>query len=188
MKKVGLLIVSALMLCVLAGFGASPASAQGAQITVQMLEQNGSGESGTATITEENGQIMVTLNLTGAPAGVAQPAHIHEGTCANLNPSPKYPLTTVMDGASTTTVPVTLGDLTGSQAYAINVHKSATEAKIYVACGDISPMTTGPAGGTGSTPGMPSTGSGDLPLAFLALALLGLAALSAGLRVRSANR
>src|SRR5437870_3183150 len=133
MKKVGYLVIAALMMLAFAGFGAGTASAQGGQMTVQLNEENGSGESGTATLTEQNGQIMVTLNLSGAPQGVAQPAHIHEGTCANLNPAPKYPLTSVMNGASSTTVPVSLAELTGSQAYAINVHKSAAEAKVYVA-------------------------------------------------------
>ena len=38
--------------------------------------------------------------------------------------------------ASTTTIPVALADLTKS-AFAVNLHKSADDAKTYTACGDI---------------------------------------------------
>ena len=45
---------------------------------------------------------------------------------------------TVPDGISQTTVPgVTIAELQKAP-YAINVHKSATEAAIYVSCGNLS--------------------------------------------------
>jgi hypothetical protein len=65
-----------------------------------------------------------------------QPAHIHEGTCADLNPDPAFPLTDVVDGGSETDVDVSLEELSLSD-YAVNVHESAAEADVYVACGDI---------------------------------------------------
>ncbi|MFZ8844362.1 hypothetical protein [Thermoflexus sp.] len=65
-----------------------------------------------------------------------QPAHIHEGTCANLNPKPAFPLTPVRDGKSTTVVNVKLADLL-AKPFAINVHKSAQEISVYVSCGEI---------------------------------------------------
>ena len=188
MKKAGLLAVCAIMLFALGSFGVKPTYAQGGEITVQLFEQNGSGENGTATLTEQNGQVMVTLNLTGAPSGVAQPAHIHEGTCADLNPTPKYPLTNVVNGSSTTTVPVTLAELTGNEAYAINVHKSASEVNVYVSCGDISILTSGPSSGGGSTPGMPSTGSSSEPLTLMGMMLIALAMVATGLRFWFAAR
>jgi len=188
MKKVGLLVVAAAMLLAIAGLATRLAYAQSNQITVPLYEQNGSGESGTAVLTEQNGQLMVQLNLANTPAGVPQPAHIHEGTCADLNPTPKYPLNNVVDGASTTTVAVTLADLTGSQAYAINVHKSAAEAKVYVACGDISTMTSGPATGGTSVPGMPTTGSGDWPATLLGMVILSAAIIVTGVRMWMAMR
>jgi hypothetical protein len=67
---------------------------------------------------------------------VSQPAHVHEGTCAKLDPKPKYGLQNVVDGKSTTEVPVDIKTLVGGNL-AINVHKSAEEAKVYVACGNI---------------------------------------------------
>ena len=74
--------------------------------------------------------------MKGTPKGVAQPAHIHEGSCAKLDPKPKYGLSNVTDGKSSTTVPVSLDTLTKG-GLAINVHKSAEDLKTYVACGDI---------------------------------------------------
>src|SRR5437660_823126 len=58
---------------------------------VTMNAQNGSGENGSATLSEVNGKLVVTLNLQNGTS-VSQPAHIHKGTCANLDPTPTYPL------------------------------------------------------------------------------------------------
>jgi len=105
-------------------------------VSVTMKAQNASGETGTATLTQQGADIVVKIALKGAPS-TAQPAHIHMGTCANLNPVPKYPLSNVVNGASTTTLKgMKLASLqTGG--FAINVHKSATDIKTYVSCGDI---------------------------------------------------
>jgi hypothetical protein len=144
-------VIGAVMLMMMA----LSAGAAGNSVTVQLQAQNNSGESGTATLTDMgNNQTKVTLNLSGAPAGVAQPAHIHEGTCANLNPTPKYPLTNVMDGKSDTTVNVSLSSImTGG--FAINVHKSAAEVSTYFSCGNI------PASSGGSSQVAPQTGAGQ---------------------------
>jgi hypothetical protein len=105
-------------------------------VSVKMGAQNKSGESGSAKLTPEGDQTKVEITLKGGPKGVAQPAHVHEGSCAKLDPKPKYPLSNVVDGKSTTTIPVKLADLQGGNM-AINVHKSAEDVKTYVACGDI---------------------------------------------------
>jgi len=112
------------------------------QVTVQLNAQNGSGESGTATLVQTASGLVVTLTLTPAPSS-PQPAHIHKGTCATLNPAPAYPLQNVTaaasgsSGTSTTTLTtVKLSDLAPGP-YAINVHKSTSDVKTYVACGDI---------------------------------------------------
>jgi hypothetical protein len=104
--------------------------------TFKIDAQNGSGEHGTATLTQTGDDLIVKLTLMGGSG--MQPAHIHKGTCANLDPKPAYPLDTVSDGASTTTLKgIKLSDLTGG-TFAINVHKSTTDIKDYVACGDLS--------------------------------------------------
>lgn len=104
--------------------------------TVVLDTQNKSGESGTVTLKEMNGKVQVSLNLVGAPKGVVQPAHIHVGAC----PTPgdvKYPLTSVVDGKSETTLDVSLGDLLKQLPLAVNVHKSVAQSKVYVACGNV---------------------------------------------------
>jgi hypothetical protein len=106
-------------------------------VTVKLSQQNKSGESGTAKLTPMGDKTKVEISLKGAPKGVSQPAHIHEGACPNPDPKPKYPLSNVMDGKSTSEVPVDIKTLRAGNL-AINVHKSEQEAKVYVACGNIS--------------------------------------------------
>jgi hypothetical protein len=120
----------------LAGLFTGPALALDDAITVKLGAQNNSGQTGSATLMPEGKQTKVVIDLANAPGGVAQPAHIHLGTCDNLNKAPKWPLEAVKDGRSVTMLPVVLDTILGEKA-AINVHKSAAEVQIYVACGNI---------------------------------------------------
>ena len=120
----------------LAGIGLGYAAGP---VTIQLTPQNNSGESGTAVLTEVGAKTKVVVAVNGAPAGVAQPMHIHKGTCANLDPAPAFGLTTLTDGKSETTVDVPLTNLQQG-GYAINGHKSAQDAKTYVFCGNIPAM------------------------------------------------
>jgi hypothetical protein len=104
-------------------------------VSVPLNEQNGSGESGTATLTPTTGGINVVIALKGAPA-TAQPAHIHDGTCADLK-GVAHPLTNVVNGSSTTVVTGVTMDQLLKGPYAINVHESAANLGKYVACGNI---------------------------------------------------
>jgi hypothetical protein len=97
--------------------------------------QNGSGQHGTIALKPRGSKTVVEIHLLGAPS-TAEPAHIHTGSCSNLNPAPKYPLTSVVDGISETTVNEPLSVLTAG-GLAVNVHKSAADLKDYVACGDL---------------------------------------------------
>jgi Cu/Zn superoxide dismutase len=103
--------------------------------TYPLAAQNASGETGSVTLTPDGDKTMVSVTLKGAPAD-AQPAHIHPGTCAKLDPAPKYPLSNVVGGKSMTTVDAPIASLTGG-GFAVNVHKSTTDLKDYVACGDL---------------------------------------------------
>jgi Cu/Zn superoxide dismutase len=114
---------------------ATTAAEEEQSVTVDLGEQNGSGESGTATLTTDGVETVVVIELTGAPADTPQPAHIHSGTCAELG-DVVHPLTNVEGGASETTVAAPLADLQAA-AFAINVHESEEAIQNYVACGEI---------------------------------------------------
>lgn len=103
--------------------------------------------------------------VSGGSQSVPHPAHIHEGTCDNLNPQPLFPLADVqmrggmeLDTASpvaspsatmgtmasgvpvavsVTTVSATLDNLISMTQHAINVHESAENIQNYIACGEI---------------------------------------------------
>ena len=106
-------------------------------VTVRLAEQNKSGQSGRARLTPAGeGKTKVEINLKGGAKGVAQPAHVHEGSCPNPDPKPRYPLQDVTDGKSTSEVAADIKTLTAGKM-AINVHRSKEDMKTYVACGDI---------------------------------------------------
>jgi hypothetical protein len=103
--------------------------------SVELKAVGDSGVSGQASLMPMGDKTMVSITLTGAPEGVAQPAHIHQGTCENLG-APKYPLNAVENGKSETTIDAKVSDLTTGDL-AINVHKSEKEMSVYAACGEI---------------------------------------------------
>jgi Cu/Zn superoxide dismutase len=115
----------------------SALSAKSKHVTVTMNALNGSGQSGTATIARASGgNLTVTLDLSGEPTSASEPAHIHPGTCADLNPIPKAVLSPVVDGRSVTTIAAPTTPNPGARA--IVVHKgSGADMKTYVSCGDI---------------------------------------------------
>jgi hypothetical protein len=105
-------------------------------VGMPLVAQNDSGQDGEATLSEvDSDTTRVVLELEN-PSVESQPAHIHRGSCENLDPTPAYPLENVVDGKSTTEVNVAVEDLV-DKGFAINVHKSAEEADVYVSCGDI---------------------------------------------------
>ncbi len=106
--------------------------------TAKLEPRNGSGESGTATLTRAvNNQTKVILEVEGAPSG-PQPVHIHRGTCAKLDPNPAYPLAPLVNGKSDTTVKTSLESLQKG-GYAVSGHQSSRDAS-NVFCGDIGSM------------------------------------------------
>jgi len=106
-------------------------------IIVELKSQNNSGQTGKATLTDMDGKTKVVINIPAGTAGVPQPAHIHVGACPAVG-AVKYPLSNVVNGKSETVLDVSFSTLTKELPLGINVHKSGAEAKIYVACGNIS--------------------------------------------------
>jgi plastocyanin len=99
-----------------------------------------------------SGMAQEATPATGEAAH-AHPAHIHVGSCTQLDPNPTYMLTDVTPAAdpgtgasdvaaipverSVTTVDAPLEELrTGG--YAINIHQSAADIGTYIACGNLS--------------------------------------------------
>ena len=109
-------------------------------ITVTMNAVGASGESGTATISDENGKLKVSVMLTGEPTGASQPSHIHMGACANPG-TVKLTLPNVENGKSElVSETMTMKDVEtalGAGPLSLNVHKSGTDIGTYMACGDI---------------------------------------------------
>lgn len=131
MKK----IISLFAFLALSAAYIAPASAATSTLTVKMSAQNGSGENGTATLTQTGSDVKVVIAIPNGPAG-PQPAHIHDGTCPGVQ-GVAYPLSSLASGDSTTTVKgVTIDQLLAGK-YAINVHESTSNLGKYVSCGDI---------------------------------------------------
>ena len=84
-----------------------PASEVSGPVVVALSAQNDSGMNGTATLTDMGGSTLVDLALTGAPADIVQPAHIHTGSCATIG-GVVYPLPFPVNGVSATTLHVSL--------------------------------------------------------------------------------
>lgn len=105
-------------------------------VSVKLEAQSNSGQNGTATLMPEGDTTRVVIEIPNMPAGVSQPAHVHLGRCGKLNKAPKWRLEDVKDGRSLTVVPVPL-DVILKDKSAINVHKSAAAAHIYVSCGNV---------------------------------------------------
>ncbi len=131
-RRMIVLCAAMLLACVSSAFASDVSS-----LTIKMAARHGSGESGTAILTQQSDGLHVVLNIANAPSGVSQPAYIHRGTCDILNQTPQWPLKPAVDGKSETVLAdVQLDDVAGGK-YAINVHKSADEVTAYVSCGDI---------------------------------------------------
>lgn len=127
------------VILMLAGMFSNTALALDDAVGVKFEAQNNSGQNGTATLMPEGSKTKVVIRISNTPAGVSEPAHIHLGTCDNLDKAPKWSLQPVKDGQSVTVLDVPLDTILKAKT-AINVHKSAAEAQVYVACGNIIPL------------------------------------------------
>ncbi|MDQ4028483.1 MAG: hypothetical protein M3214_10615 [Actinomycetota bacterium] len=117
-------------------------------VTVELAEEHGSGQSGTATLTPVGeGAIPtfeVVISLT-PPMDASLPAHIHDVTCAEyeaeldsveeIEASIQTFLNDVRDGESTSTASGALEERTTGE-YSINVHDPGRGQETVV-CGDI---------------------------------------------------
>ena len=113
-----------------------PGAGRSDTMTIKIKAMNGSGESGTATLTRLGTKTRVVIGIKGENTTGKQPAHVHKGTCAKLDPKPTYPLKDVVLGKSNTVIDASFDELVMSPM-AINIHESTANIGKYVACGDI---------------------------------------------------
>ena len=107
----------------------------GETLNLELAEENGSGQSGTALITpvdSERAQIVMEVDH---PPDVPQPAHVHPGPCGNLG-DPVAALESLVDGRSETIVPMSLAELQRG-GLVVHAHKSEAEFEVSVACAAI---------------------------------------------------
>ena len=144
---------------------AQATSAQRAeQASATLEERNDSGVTGTVEFEATEVGTRIVVRADGALG--EHPTHIHSGTCADLDPNPKYPLnnvelrTTELTGLSETVIDAPLDEFL-EEDHLVLIHKSASEIGNYLACGNI---VAGPAAGTDRQSGgrnpLASTGSG----------------------------
>ena len=138
-SKIVLIIVALIIAAGLAFYlFPQPAQAPDTQsITVPMQTYSDSSQEGTATLIEQDGQVIVTIDLMNYTTDTPQPAHIHSGLCPRIGPI-IYSLNDIVNNHSTTTLDTTLADLLAENPdLNINVHESYDAFEVYTSCGDV---------------------------------------------------
>jgi hypothetical protein len=132
----------------------APMSPTLAAVTVPIAALNGSGQTGSATLTSTtDNRTQIAIALAGVPNASDEPAMLAPGTCPNVNAKASVALNDVVAGTSTTVVTATIAQLQSSP-FAIAIHQSKTVAQ-PVACGSIPPPASG-AMGMPATEGAPT--------------------------------
>ncbi|MGC4190996.1 MAG: hypothetical protein QM589_07515 [Thermomicrobiales bacterium] len=131
------------------------------RLTLPFEILNDSGLSGTATLYEAGDKTIVDLDVKNT--GDDQPAHIHSGTCGNLEPEPAFDLTPLhADGKSRTVIDTPLDGLLNGQ-FAIDIHLSPTELGTLSACANIEGTPSVPNGTATPETGSPTATVTPIP-------------------------
>ena len=112
------------------GGAAAPGGGTSGEILVDLLERNGSGQTGTATLTPSEGGTLVTVETVSYLVD-PQPVNVYTGTCDALG-DVAHELPTIEDGISVATLDVPPGDVRG----AVSVAESRDKPEVQVACGE----------------------------------------------------
>nr|MBA2470181.1 hypothetical protein [Chloroflexia bacterium] len=117
---------------------ASPVATPGLdapRITLDFTELNDSGVTGTATLYAAGERTIVELALEDT--GEDHPAHIHAGTCDDIEPEPEYNLQNIGEsGTGTSLVDAPLDDLIDGD-YVIDLHLAVNQLGTLIVCTDI---------------------------------------------------
>jgi hypothetical protein len=110
--------------------------ANGPSVAVSLTALNGSGVTGTVTLTTlANGRTRVAIEVADG-GNPDMPAHIHPGRCPDTIPQPEFPLENVRQGRSVTEVPASMAELTDG-TLALNIHKAIDDLRTTTACVDL---------------------------------------------------
>ncbi len=105
------------------------------RIEIEFTELNDSGIEGIAILYEFGDQTIVEIDVDGA--GENHPAHVHAGTCGEVEPQVEYALENVgEDGESRSLIDVSLEELLEGE-YVVDLHLAPTELGTLIACADI---------------------------------------------------
>jgi hypothetical protein len=105
-------------------------------ITSKLVEEGGSGQSGTATFHRLEGEnTRIVIDVDGGGDGPF-PAYVHENACNRPDPTLTDPLKPVVNGRSETVIEVAFQHLRTSP-HSVIVHKSRDALDDYLACGSI---------------------------------------------------
>lgn len=120
------------------------------QLELEFVEYNDSGVEGTVTLYDLDDQTLVAILIE--EGGEVHPAHIHTGTCNELDPLPFAPLSNVENNEpSLSVVDTPLPELIDGD-YAVDLHLSPNELGTLIVCADIEgtpvPATPAPAPAT----------------------------------------
>lgn len=135
-KLVPVLLLS-LAVAVSACGGSDRDESGGETLNLELTEENGSGQSGTAVISPVDGERARIVMEVDHPPDAPQPAHVHPGPCGDLG-DPVAALESLVDGRSETIVPMSLAELRRG-GFVVHAHKSEAEFEVSVACAAIPP-------------------------------------------------
>jgi hypothetical protein len=128
-------ILIALALAACGGEDEEEPAASSGGLTLELAAQNGSGQSGTATLAPAgDGETSITVELSNPPAE-PQPSHVHSGSCDDIG-GVVAPLDSVVMGQAETVVPMSLEELRRGDLI-VHAHKSEAESDVSVACSEI---------------------------------------------------
>lgn len=114
------------------------------ELKLTFTQLNDSGVTGTTTLYDAGNRTIVDIDVKNT--GANHPAHIHKGTCSQLEAKPSFDLTSVHeDGKSRSVVNASLDDLIAG-GYAIDLHLSPTELGTLIVCAGIKGEPTVPGG------------------------------------------
>src|SRR5688500_14151269 len=109
--------------------------------STNITARNNSGITGSASVQSRAAGSKINVHIMGAKNGSAHPWHVHRGTCSNdkgiVGGAGEYAALQVgADGMAhgEEDIPVALNE---DESYFLNVHKSATELSVIVACGEL---------------------------------------------------